>query len=112
MKIKIKLLLVDRDDSISERIGTDNAFTVRDLKFNVDPQSLKIYNEDSTILKYLKYFINENDNLIDYLELRELIDSSNIICNNFWNEEYFNNSCKFEFRDYFDLEECKYIYTN
>ena len=85
---------------------------MRDLKFNVDPQGLKISNEDSRILKCLKYYINENNNLIDYLEVRELIDSSNIICNNFWNEEYFNNSCKFEFRDYFDLEECKYIYVD
>ncbi|CUP06262.1 MULTISPECIES: hypothetical protein [Clostridium] len=112
MKIKIESLLIDKDNSIAERIGSDNAFWVRDLKFNVDPKSLEVTNEDPEILKCLKYYINENKNLIDYLEVRELIDTSNIICTNFWNEEEFNRTCKFEFRDYFNLEECKYVYIN
>ena len=112
MKIKIESLLIDKDNSIAERIGSDNAFMVRDLKFNVDPKSLEVTNEDPEILKCLKYYINENKNLIDYLEVRELIDTSNIICTNFWNEEEFNRTCKFEFGDYFNLEECKYVYIN
>ncbi len=112
MKIKIESLLIDKDNGISERIGSGNAFTVRDLKFNVDPQSLEVTNEDSEILKCLKYCIHENDNFIDYLEVRELIDTSNIIWTNFWTEEEFSHACKFEFRNCFNLEECKYVYVN
>ncbi|MDU2671888.1 MAG: hypothetical protein E7C49_07775 [Clostridium sp.] len=112
MKIKIKSLLIDKDKSIAEGICGDNAFTVRDLKFNVDPESLEVTNEDSEILKCLKHCINENNNEIDYLRVNELIDTSNIIWNNFWNEEEFNRTCKFEFRNCFNLEECKYVYVN
>ena len=112
MKIKIESLVIDNESSITEAIGSDNDFIVRDLKFNVDPESLEVTNEDSEILKYLKYYINENNNTIDYLEVRELIDTSNIIYTNFWNEEGFKRMCKFEFRNCFNLEECKYVYEN
>ena len=112
MKIKIESLVIDKESSITEAIGSDNDFIVRDLKFNVDPESLEVTNEDSEILKYLKYYINENNNTIDYLEVRELIDTSNIIYTNFWNEEGFKRMCKFEFRNCLNLEECKYVYEN
>lgn len=110
MKIKIEKLLIDKDNGIAERICSDNAFMVKDLKFNVDSKTLEVADEDSEILKCLKYCINQKDNEIDYLEVRELIDTSNIICTNFWNEEEFNRACKFEFRNCFNLEECKYVY--
>ena len=41
MKIKIESLLIDKDNSIAERIGSDNAFMVRNLKFNVDPKKFR-----------------------------------------------------------------------
>ena len=112
MKIQIESVLIERENRVINRIGNDNRFVVKDLKFNVDPQNLKVSDEDSEVLKCLKYCINENKNMIDYLEVRELIDTTNIIWNSFSNEEEFNRVCKFEFRECFNLEECKYVYVN
>lgn len=112
MKIQIESLLIERENRVIKRIGNDNRFVVKELKFNVDPQNLKVTDGDSEILKCLKYCIKENKNVIDYLEIRELIDTTNIIWNNFCNEEEFNRACNFEFRNCFNLEECKYVYSN
>ena len=107
MKIKIESVFISK----AKDIGGDT-FIVKDLKFNAYPQNLEVTKEDSRILNCLKYFINKNNNLIDYLEVRELVDTTNIIGVNYWSEEEFNRACKFEFRNYFDLEECEYIYVN
>lgn len=110
MKVKVNSLIVERDNNIAKTMSNDNAFRVKDIKFNVDPCTLEKDKSDSNILKCLKYCIKENKNIIDYLEASELIDTSNIIENNFWNDEYFERSCEFEYRDYFDLENCEIIY--
>ena len=107
MKIKIESILISKAKDIG-----GNTFVVKDLKFNAYPQNLEVTKEDSRILNYLKYCINKNNNLIDYLEVRELVDTTNIIGANYSSEEEFNSACKFEFRNYFDLEECEYIYVN
>ena len=112
MKIKINSLLVERDNRIAETIGSDNAFRVKDLTFNVEPCTLEKDDNDSDILKCIKYFIKENKNKIDYYKSSELINTGNIIGNNFWNNKYFESACKFEYRDYFDLDNCEIIYKS
>lgn len=112
MKVKVYSLLAKRDTNISTIMKSDNTFRVKEIKFNVAPNTLEKGQSDSDILKCLKYCIKENKNTIDYLEVSELIDTGNIIGNNFWNEKYFESTCRFEFRDYFDLENCKIIYKH
>lgn len=42
--------------------------------------------------------------------MSELVDSSNIVENNFWNEENFESVCRFEYRDYLYFSGCKFNY--
>ena len=71
---------------------------------------LEGYPEKSDILKCLKSCLKYNKNTIDYNEINELVNSNNIIGNNFWNEDNFEDICRFEYRDYFDFSECKFKY--
>lgn len=106
MKIKVMTLLV-----IKEKIGYKNdEFRVKDLIVNTDSESLENKGEKSDILKCLKSCLKYNKNTIDYNEINELVNSNNIIGNNFWNEDNFEDICRFEYRDYFDFSECKFKY--
>ena len=106
MKIKAMTLLV-----IKEKIKTkNNEFRVKDLIVNTDSESLENKGEKSDILKCLKSCLKYNKNTIDYNEINELVNSNNIIGNNFWNEDNFEDICRFEYRDYFDFSEFKFKY--
>lgn len=107
MKIKVDSLFFAKDRGLSN----EKAFRVWDLKFKLVDNTLERDNNDSEILKCLKGVIKDNNGVILYDEIKEIVDTSNIIGNNFWNEEYFINTCRFEFRDYFDFTECKFIYV-
>lgn len=111
MKIKIKSLSAIKDTNISKKLKNENAFRVRYIRVDTDSESLENSGENSEILKCLKYCIKENNNTIDYDEISELVDSSNIMGNNFWGEDEFERVCRFEYRDYFDFSECKFIYV-
>lgn len=110
MNIKIKSILVIKNNSIGINFCNENAFRVKYMKFNAEPKIIKNSRENSEILKCLKYCIKENENTIDYNEISELVDTSNIIGNNFWCEKEFEKVCGFEFRNYFDFSECQFIY--
>lgn len=107
MKIKIDSLSFVKDPLKAN----DKAFRIWDLKFKVNPATVDISSEDSSMLRCLKNSIKEHENVILYNELSEIIDISNVLGNNFWTEEYFENACRFEFRNYFDFSECKLIYV-
>ncbi|WP_294386411.1 hypothetical protein [uncultured Clostridium sp.] len=108
MRIKIISLSVVREKN--KNVGNNKKFRVKDIIINTDSESLQNYGEKSDILRCLKECIKENGNTIDYNEMKELVNCSNIIGNNFWNEDYFENTCRFECRDYFDFSECKFKY--
>lgn len=110
MNIKIKSILVVKNTNIGINLGNENVFRVKYMKFNTESTTPKNSREDSEILKCLKYCVKENENTIDYNEISELVDTSNIIGNNFWSEKEFEKACGFEFRNYFDFSECKFIY--
>lgn len=110
MKIKVTSLSAVKETYLSKKIGEDKGFRVKYIRVNTDPNSLESYGEKEDILRCLKGCIKDNGNTIDYNEISEIVDSSNIIGNNFWNEDYFENTCRFECRDYFDFSECKFKY--
>lgn len=110
MNIKVKSILVVKNTSIGRNLNNENAFRVKYLKLNTELKSLKNIRENSEILKSLKYCVKENENTIDYNEISELVDTSNMIGNNFWSEKEFEKVCSFEFRNYFDFSDCKFIY--
>lgn len=110
MKIKVKSISVVKNTSIGLSLCNENVFRVNYMKLNTDSKTLKNSRENSDILKCLKYCVKENENTIDYNEISELVDTSNIIGNNFWSVEEFENVCRFEFRNYFDFSECEFIY--
>ncbi|MBQ8998640.1 MAG: hypothetical protein IJ086_08155 [Clostridium sp.] len=111
MRIKIKSLLAVKDADIAKKIENNKFFRVNHIIVNTDSESLKNYGEESNILRCLKQCIKDNGNTIDYNEISELINSSNIMGNNFWNENEFEGICRFEYRDYFDFSECKFNYV-
>lgn len=111
MKIKVKSLSAVKDTSIGKKLKNENAFRIKYFRVDTDSDSLKNCRENSEILKCLKYCIKENNYTINYDEISELVDTSNIIGNNFWNEDDFEKCCRFEYRDYFDFSECKFIYV-
>lgn len=110
MNIKIKSLSVVKNTSIGKKLCNEKAFRVKYIRLNTDSRSLENSRENSDILKSLKHCVKDNGNTIDYNEISELVDTSNIIENNFWSEEEFEETCRFEFRNYFDFSECKFIY--
>ena len=111
MRIKVTSLLVVKEASIAKNLDDNKAFRVKYIRANTDSESLENYGEKSDILKCLKSCIRDNGNTIDYNEISELVDCSNIIGNNFWNENEFEREFKFEYRDYFDFSECKFNYV-
>ena len=110
MKIKVTSLSAVKETYLSKKIGEDKGFRVKYIRVNTDPNSLESYGEKEDILRCLKGCIKDNGNTIDYNEISEIVDSSNIIGNNFWNEDDFERTCRFEYRNYFDFSECKFNY--
>ena len=96
--------------NLDSNLSNEKKFIVWDLKFNVEAETLVKDKYDSDILKCIKGVINENNNVISYNELSEVVDSNCIIGNNFWSEENFLKACKFEYRDYLDFSTCKILY--
>ena len=111
MRIKVTSLSVVKETSIAKKLGNNKVFRVKYIRVNTDSETLENHGEKSDILKCLKSCIKDNGNTIDYNEISELVDSSNIIGNNFWNENDFERAFKFEYRDYFDFSECKFNYV-
>ena len=111
MRIKVTSLSVVKETSIAKKLGNNKGFRVKYIRVNTDSESLENYGEKSDILRCLKSCIKDNGKTIDYNEISELVDSSNIIGNNFWNENEFEKVFRFEYRDYFDFSECKFNYV-
>ena len=83
MKIKVTSLSAVKETYLSKKIGEDKGFRVKYIRVNTDPNSLESYGEKEDILRCLKGCIKDNGNTIDYNEISEIVDSSNIIGNNF-----------------------------
>ena len=107
MKIKIDSLLLVKDNS---KFNSSEGFRIKDIWFMANENSLIKDSEDLPIVRCLKYLFEEENNIMNYTKICEVVESNFIIGNNFWNEEYFMSTCIFEFRNVFDFTDCKLTY--